>query len=300
MHKEINCAVCFNTYNIKEHQPRILTGCGHTICEDCLKKCVVISPVSPFNIGSSSRTLIFGNTRGDNGSGKTQVTIKCPLCKQSSSTMNNGTVETADIVDFFPLNYALMGVIEFIQREFGALDNCSLHNNMLNNFCMDSNCKERKLFCVDCFFSSHKNCKPDMIIDPISVQLRIKYAEYETEFDELSRKLSEMHQSIIQKFGIEVRKLTEEFISGLKKEYVCLNIKDLKSFEMNFSRLKMTQDTDSESKFIHLKPQNKELIDKNVKFEEIEKHMEAILLELPVANAKLKLNEILESISVIQ
>jgi hypothetical protein len=301
MHKDINCAVCFNIYDTKVHQPRILTNCGHTLCEECLRNCVVVAPLSPFSVGSSNRSSIFGNARSEGMTAKTQITIKCPLCKQSSTTTNNGTHENTDIAECFPVNYALMGAIDFIQREFGTLEVCTSHNNMLNNFCMDKNCTHRSLFCIDCVSSLHKNCQPSMIVNPISVRWRVNYAEYETSFSELSQKLSDMCQSIIQKFGTEVQKLIDDFVNGLKKEYVCLNTNDLKSFELNFRNLRMADDAESEPKSIqnlNLRPQNKELIDKNVRYEEIEKHLDAILLELPVANAKLKLNEILESVSV--
>ena len=34
----MECKICFEKYNEKERKPKIITSCGHTFCEYCLRK----------------------------------------------------------------------------------------------------------------------------------------------------------------------------------------------------------------------------------------------------------------------
>ena len=34
----LECGICMNVYDQNERKPKIITSCGHTYCESCLKQ----------------------------------------------------------------------------------------------------------------------------------------------------------------------------------------------------------------------------------------------------------------------
>ncbi|EFO92004.1 hypothetical protein CRE_10627 [Caenorhabditis remanei] len=79
------CTICLVEYSITRI-PRMLRGCGHTICEECAGQLLERGTSKPFNtyyIASRS--------------------IRCPFCREN--TVLQGTVE------HMPKNYALMEII---------------------------------------------------------------------------------------------------------------------------------------------------------------------------------------------
>ena len=82
------CLICYEIYDGDRHSPRLLTRCGHTICEKCLKDLCV--------------TLDF----------------KCPLC-QITYFSNNGDLTV------FPKNFALMSLMNEVGLD--KHDFCVIH-----------------------------------------------------------------------------------------------------------------------------------------------------------------------------
>ncbi|KAF1763053.1 hypothetical protein GCK72_011318 [Caenorhabditis remanei] len=79
------CTICLVEYSTTR-TPRMLTGCGHTICEECAGQLLERGTSKPFNayyIASRS--------------------IRCPFCREN--TVLQGTVQQ------MPKNYALMEII---------------------------------------------------------------------------------------------------------------------------------------------------------------------------------------------
>lgn len=84
------CIVCYEMFNKTIFTPRILTRCGHSLCESCLKA-----------ICQSGR-------------------FKCPMCQCQYVTFENG-------IDTYPRNYALIGLMDEIKVE--KEDLCVKHNS---------------------------------------------------------------------------------------------------------------------------------------------------------------------------
>lgn len=98
----LSCPICTRLYDVKEHEPRIIPFCGHSLCLKCLKK------------------ILNENAE----------TCKCPLC-------NTGFPQPSTEIGAFPKNYAILDLVDTkVPREF-----CPIHKSQLELICMDCKCK---------------------------------------------------------------------------------------------------------------------------------------------------------------
>ena len=113
--EELCCPICYYEYDTIDHLPRIIINCGHSVCAQCLS------------------ALIKGSD-----------TLKCPLDKKSVSIQEL-------TVDLFPINYALLQVLEGNSgREF-----CKDHKTEQVRFvCITDQCH----ICDDCaLYGEHRD-----------------------------------------------------------------------------------------------------------------------------------------------
>lgn len=118
----MNCLKCSHEFNIDKNLPRLLPHCGHTICEECVKK------------------LISSNF------------ILCPECKE---------VNLAATENDLPKNLAILSVKHELQKVIKKEDGyrnreddkfCLDHLKEFDNFCFDCN----EYGCIECLIDHQK------------------------------------------------------------------------------------------------------------------------------------------------
>lgn len=135
MEEAITCKVCAEKFCDEDGLiPRILTACGHSFCESCLKKLQKST-----SSGTSRRAMSY------------QYTIKCPKCKTEtiSDKPSNG----------LPKNYAYLDLLDEVVRSGKdiRLKLCPVHPNyILDMFCHE----EEEAVCMYCTtYGKHKTHK---------------------------------------------------------------------------------------------------------------------------------------------
>eukprot|EP00347_Sterkiella_histriomuscorum_P003080 403365667 len=157
----MQCPQCIQLYHQETNIPRILIGCGHTLCEKCILSC----------FANKSQTNYM------------KQVIECPEC---------GTLNEADSVQSFPKNLALLNMAPMAtvvqtqnKQQANANQNniqnkmskkpitlsgkditknfrsprkeepmCNIHNKKLEAYCQI----EKQTLCIDCILSEqHKN-----------------------------------------------------------------------------------------------------------------------------------------------
>ena len=117
----MQCPECHKPYNAETIVPRILVGCGHTICEACAFDQI-----------------------------DEKLSVTCPEC---------GVDSDAETVNVFPKNLALLTMkkpgIKVVRSARLAKDQlCKAHNKKIEAYCA----QDKAVLCIDCILSDlHKN-----------------------------------------------------------------------------------------------------------------------------------------------
>jgi len=123
----LTCSICFSEYDHEDHEPKVIPGCGHTLCSTCIDN--LISQATKF---------------------------ECPFCKKSFK-INKKKIDSQ-----FLKNFALLQLLDdkktLIPKD--PLKTCSVHNSPIEVVCLD--CKTQ--ICYKCAFQvNHKNHSVEMV-----------------------------------------------------------------------------------------------------------------------------------------
>ncbi len=178
------CGVCSVPYNSGGHTPRVLIPCGHTLCSSCLTDIIQDPKLR-----------------------------KCPFDNSSFERTQNS-------VDHFPINFALLAVLENRSQQ----DLCRIHHKKLFLLCLQDNVK----ICSACeLFGEHQGHRVRKIEDLKAKGLQAKkdleesltYLEENNQDFELSKKrcLGQIEKQFVEFYKIfkatrlDCRKKIEDF-----------------------------------------------------------------------------------------
>lgn len=212
----MNCPKCLIKYNKEENLPRILNGCGHSLCQVThflLKDCLI---------------YLF--------SCDLKMKIVCPICKIETTTddvrsltKNMAIIEQINTFDLSSTN---------LTQDIGRNDQCSQHKKDIEIFC--ENC--RQMLCVTCIIETdHK--QHDLIsiekaalrekekLKNILVSLQITEEKLKHKTDDLDKSLKVLENDYLRKiknvedFFDEIQKIIEKRKNELieKTETECKN-----------------------------------------------------------------------------
>ena len=109
--RQLECPICLNNYI----NPRILTKCGHTICENCLNLLLL----------------------------KSNEYAICPLCHTKSY------LKKEEGIDSFKLNYSLIGIIDNINKFIHKNKKQNLDKNLSKSVPDDFNFFNEEINIID-------------------------------------------------------------------------------------------------------------------------------------------------------
>ena len=123
----LTCSICCSNYDHGEHEPKVIPGCGHTLCGTCISNLI--------NDGSK---------------------FECPFCKKSFK-INKKKLDTQ-----FLRNFALLHLLDeknaLISKD--PLKSCPTHNCPIEIVCIDCSTQ----ICYKCaYHPSHKNHEHELI-----------------------------------------------------------------------------------------------------------------------------------------
>ena len=130
MEREMSCEICYANFDSKAHVPKVLTACGHTICNEC------IACISQSNNSSTD--------------------FVCPKCKVTSQAKVNKLKGVAE----FPTNLHILAVLDKVT----GVSNCVHGSECQLHVCMNANCSNKVPFCLEDTSKKHAACKAELII----------------------------------------------------------------------------------------------------------------------------------------
>ena len=144
MEGTIICNVCSEEFSSEGgHIPRILTACGHSFCETCLRKLENKKSVRKPTYAYVGNSKYRKEDKSEN-----QYAIKCPTCKRETISDFSS--------DSLPKNYSFLDLItEVVENRKDQF--CQVHPNyILDMFCHD----EEETICMKCStYGKHKTHK---------------------------------------------------------------------------------------------------------------------------------------------
>lgn len=202
--------------------PRIMTRCGHSLCQLCLKRLI--------------RRCYF------------TTEINCPTCRESHET-KAPNIENS--IKLFPQNYAIKYFLESnptIIKEEHENGRCPC-----TRICYDENCQTIKYCCEACMKSRHPNCDETKIVLKEKIGKEIAVLEYKHCYDEFEETIELCNK----KFETEVKMILKIMAHHFMEKLFEFKIK-----EEAFSPHKRDFEPDSlklfkrENKELYFKPYN--------------------------------------------
>lgn len=144
MEEAILCKVCAEEFSDQDgHIPRILTACGHSFCETCLKKLQKKRSVSK---DTYRRSWVHDGKYEKEVKTEVKYEIKCPKCKRETIS----DYSSASL----PKNYSYLDLITEVVNSRSDEKFCEAHPKyILDMFCHE----EEEAVCLNCkMYGKHK------------------------------------------------------------------------------------------------------------------------------------------------
>jgi hypothetical protein len=241
MEEYLTCSVCFDTYDDGVRQPKMLHGCGHTLCKSCIGDLLKIPQ---------------GAQGGFFGEPATKTSINCPICKKISAfkiPKNNQAIGP----DTFFTNYSLLNVIANQRDKSKSFENCPKHKLAANVICFEEKCNEEGLSCFDCLRKSHLLCRPVFLVDGNTLKERISFQDYSISKKEFDDRIDRNCDEVVSTFEGFFEGAISKFKERLAEVYV--NWREISSdFRPEYlKRLKTVESEDPNSNLLIVTPLNK-------------------------------------------
>jgi hypothetical protein len=246
--KFIGCPICLEDYDTETRVPRLFPGCGHSVCEVCLR----------------SQTTY----------NRTSV-IACSVCKTEMRYNRHASLKE------FPINFGLKDLVEKSiasnnSSKFGNKGVCSTHDAKNNQLCFSPFCQGSALNCVACLFDNHKQCSSAFMMDVDEAYRKVKFEEYSIEL----KKFKEITQSKLIAFNKQIFDLADIFCRTFEEQIVAVNletlIKNKSAFKVENSLVERSQPQNS----LKASAKNKEHVESILNLERYEKHLRTTLIRL--------------------
>ncbi len=201
--EDLECPVCYMRFqNSSQGKPYILTSCGHSVCELCLKQ-TMTSQIS-----------------------EQSFNVSCPICRGATKYSSIPKIED------FKINYSLLEAIDSISKLKTVIKElkgniCPIHNNTLNIMCLDPKCANETLNCFRCTVSHHHSCEENFQLELADVKTKIKFEPYSINIELFETKISsyiEMYKQVVME---KIDTLFRNFILTVKNKICPLTIEDL-------------------------------------------------------------------------
>jgi hypothetical protein len=259
MNANDECLICYSSFRDADHQPRILTACGHTICKYCVWKTQKVSFVHD---GVLMGQLQVTNMLPENLPQKMdyKAIVKCPLCKKE--TVKSIKRGKDDFWDQFPVNYALMGLIDSVQNHKNAISDCPDHRMPANILCFDNYCPKRRFSCFECLKHQHSQCEAKYSVDSNSFLEKMHFDDYDISLKSIEHELRKIKLEFMQKFDTVLSEQIEKFKTEIGKVFLVINKNDISSLERNLNHLHARFGFIDQKNKLYVCPRNKSGIDK--------------------------------------
>ncbi len=227
------CPICYLEYQRDSAQtPRVLSKCGHSLCEECLKKLIDLC-----------RTAT--------------KSVPCPVCRQHSLTTS-----LHNISDFI-VNYPLLSAIERISDLKSELKDlgqnfCDIHKQTLNLLCLDPHCKDKPLNCFLCIKYEHGLCQQDYQLELREAKGKLLFLPYSEFVEEFIKIFDGEIEGNKNRSCDKLNNKEFEFFSEVKSKICLLTVEDLISDRNQY--LVDSKEMDLNSKIV-IRPKNKDKID---------------------------------------
>jgi hypothetical protein len=260
------CPICHEEYqNDQTRKPFMLPKCGHSICEECLKKLISLSS-------------------------ETVKSIPCPICRKTSLTTTFHSIKD------FSENYSLMEAVEIISNYKIIIDgkgqtDCPSHKNTQNWICLSPECQANTLNCFRCSFSDHPLCQSDFQFEIKDAKDKLVFVPYSKSQEEFETMISDK----IEKFKNEIESFLktefENFSSKLKEMFRLSTVEDLTSNKSHYKILINRTESCTKLKII---PKNKAKIDSLYSFSDLEVWLEEFFRKMNFSELSRQLDDFLK------
>lgn len=128
------CRQCNKDYNFEDKKPRLLSGCDHTVCAECLLK-MLSEDIS---------------------------SVKCVVCGKISEFPSGQRLTMAD----FPEDLATLSQVAGRFPCLAKKPTCQTHNTPGTHIClnMSGSCQNKDPCCLKCLKTVHADCPSDYIL----------------------------------------------------------------------------------------------------------------------------------------
>lgn len=255
------CIICFNDFDEKIYIPLILTKCGHSFCQVCVKQ------------------------MSEKAKKENDFSLRCSICK-SHQHIDFGN---PNFYETFPKNYSLLSSISSLKKKFS--EKCAHQEKAKKYVCLDEKCLQQGSFCQQCLRQNHFNCQQGCTIKLKEFLEIVDFEIIDNSEDCYTLKpLRETVKTRIKELKTRISSIIAESENLIKKE-LDSNRKNLSSVDFYLAHQKFFKSTyDEKSGKVKLRQNNEsglneftssvKLIFDDILFEEINKSLELLMLSL--------------------
>ncbi len=212
------CPVCYNTYDVNSHIPRLLP-CSHTLCHTCIQRLAQ-------RIFSGTFYLSEPQT----------WRVKCPQCLEQHQFeshrqfLQNRYIVTYQAAQRLVRKPVLKDETCQVEPEGRKFENCSKHSRWLSLFCKDGTCS--KAICQICLLHDHRTHN---VVDIIDQENRSR-AKFQDTCDLILANIKEKREDL-EELKVKLEKEFKAIKKNMEKEKTDVIAQISRHFESNFNKV---------------------------------------------------------------